>query len=78
MPLTAVAASQREQPQLLLTVAAAMQAAAQHLGVQVGGIPRHLEAANADDAASNAVAHERVHGDCLSRAPAAATPPTNP
>lgn len=52
MPLTATAAAQREQPQVLLAVASAMQAAAKHLGAQVGGIPRHLEAAIAVDSAA--------------------------
>ncbi|EFN59368.1 hypothetical protein CHLNCDRAFT_137835 [Chlorella variabilis] len=35
MPLTATAAAQREQPQVLLAVASAMQAAAKHLGAQL-------------------------------------------
>lgn len=45
MPLTAAAAAQREQAQVLLALTAAMQAAAKHLGARVAGIPHHLQAA---------------------------------
>ena len=61
MPLSAVAAAQREQPQLLLALAAALQAAAKHLGARVGGIPSHVEAALAAGApAAEADGHGRA------------------
>ena len=53
MPLTAAAAAQRVQPQLLEATAAALTAAAAHLGVLISGLPKELEeAAKGDGAAS--------------------------
>ena len=53
MPLTAAAATQRVQPQLLKATAAALTAAAAHLGVLVSGLPTELEVAAMGDGAAS-------------------------
>jgi hypothetical protein len=53
MPLTAAAATQRVQPQLLKATAAALTAAAAHLGVPVSGLPTELEVAAMGDGAAS-------------------------
>lgn len=58
VPLTAEAAQQRLQPQLLQAVAAAMQAAANSLGVGVRGVPAELLAADVPAEGAAAVATE--------------------
>ncbi|KAL4418992.1 hypothetical protein ABPG77_000857 [Micractinium sp. CCAP 211/92] len=47
LPLTVAAAAQRVQPQVVRALATAMVAAAGHLGVQAGGIPKEVVAAAA-------------------------------
>ena len=53
MPLTAAAAADRVQPQLLEATAAALTAAAAHLGVLVSGLPKELEAVAMGDGAAS-------------------------
>ena len=52
VPLTATAAQERLQPELLRALAAAMHAAAGSLGVRVAGVPAELLASNSPAAAA--------------------------